>query len=61
MSEKLDTILSLIILVGIITNYAYTKRLEDRLDALKSWIEVFWHIDFETIADFVEKGGADDE
>lgn len=57
----IDTILSLIILVGIIVNYAYIKLLEDRLDALKSWIEVFWHIDFEAIADFVEKERADNE
>ena len=52
----INTILNLIILIGIIVNYAYTKRLEDRLNALKSWIEVFWKIDFEAMADFVEKG-----
>ena len=61
MSEIINTILNLIIFVGIIANYAYTKRLEDRLNALKSWIEVFWRIDFEAIADFVEKERADDE
>ena len=56
----IDTILSLIILVGIIVNYAYTRRLEERLNALKSWIEVFWHIDFEAMADFVERQKKDE-
>lgn len=51
----INTILNIIILIGIIVNYAYTKRLEGRLNALKSWIEVFWKIDFEAMADFVEK------
>lgn len=51
----INTILNLIILIGIIVNYAYTRRLEDRLNALKSWIEVFWKIDFEAMADFIEK------
>ena len=57
----INTILNLIILIGIIVNYAYTRRLEDRLNALKSWIEVFWKIDFEAMADFVEKGGRRDD
>ena len=54
-AQIINTVLNLIILIGIIVNYAYTRQLEDRLNALKSWIEVFWHIDFEAMADFVEK------
>jgi hypothetical protein len=57
----INTILNLIILIGIIVNYAYTKRLEDRLNALKSWIEVFRKIDFEAMADCVEKEREDNE
>lgn len=55
MSEWIDAIANLIILAGIIVNYVYTKRLEERLDALKSWIEFFWHIDFEQMGKFVEE------
>ena len=60
MIKWVDMVSDLIIILGIIINLAYTRQLEKRLNALKSWIEFFWRIDFEAMADFVKKGGNDE-
>ena len=49
------TILSLIILVGIVMNHIYIKQLEERIDALKSQIEMVWQINLGEMADASEK------
>lgn len=48
-------VFDIIILVGIVCNLAYTRMLERDIEALKSWIEVFWKVDFDAIARAIEE------
>lgn len=50
-----DAIANLLFIFFLILESCYIKKLEHDIDALKSWIEVFWKIDFGAMADFVAK------
>ena len=50
-----DIFADMLFIFILILNGLYVKKLEDDIDALKSWIEFFWKIDFGAMADAVEK------
>lgn len=51
----IDLIVDTILVITLILNGLYVKVLEDKLNALESWIELFWKIDFGAMADAVDK------
>jgi hypothetical protein len=53
--EIIDMIVDILFIFFLILNSMYVKALEKELDALKSWIEFFWEIDFGKMAEFVAK------
>ena len=61
MPQWISAVADTIILVGLVVNYMYIRTLEKNIDALKSWIEVFWKVDFDAIAEAIAdtriKGG----
>ena len=48
-----DAIANLLFIFFLILESCYIKKLEHDIDALKSWIEAFWKIDFGAMADAV--------
>ncbi len=48
-----DVITNLLFIFLLILESCYIKKLEHDIDALKSWIEAFWKIDFGAMADAV--------
>ena len=50
-----DVITNLLFIFLLILESCYIKKLEHDIDALKSWIEAFWKIDFGAMADAVEE------
>ncbi len=60
--EIIDVVADILFIFFLILNSMYVKALEKELNALKSWIEVFWKIDFGKLSEaIVEEKGADDE
>ena len=53
--EIVDMVIDILFTFFLIVNSMYVKALEKELDALKSWIEFFWEIDFGKMAEFVAK------
>ena len=53
--EIIDMVIDILFTFFLIVNSMYVKALEKELDALKSWIEFFWEIDFGKMAEFVAK------
>ena len=51
----IDLIVDTMLIITLILNELYVKKLEDDIDALKSWIEFFWKVDFGAMADAVDK------
>jgi len=51
----INAILSTIILVGIVFDSLYIRRLEAEIDALKEWIKFFYHVDLDKVTEFVGK------
>jgi hypothetical protein len=49
----IDTIANLLFIFLLILESCYIKKLEHDIDALKSWIEAFWKIDFGAMADAI--------
>lgn len=49
MPQWVSTVMDTIILAGLVANYVYIRILEKNIDALKSWIELFWKIDFDAM------------
>ena len=57
----INAILNTIILVGIVVDFLYIRRLEEEIDALKGWIKFFYHVDLDKMTEFVEKERDGDE
>ena len=57
----INAILSTIILVGIVVDSLYIRRLEAEIDALKEWIKFFYRVDLDKVTEFVEKERDGDE
>ena len=53
--EIIDVVADILFIFFLILNSVYVKALEKELDALKSWIELFWKIDFEKMSEAVTK------
>ena len=53
--EIIDVVADIFFIFFLILNSVYVKSLEKELNALKSWIEVFWKIDFGKMAEEVAK------
>lgn len=57
----INAILNTIILVGIVVDFLYIRRLEEEIDALKGWIKFFYRVDLDKVTEFVEKERNGDE
>ena len=53
--EIIDVVADILFIFFLILNSVYVKALEKELDALKSWIEFFWKIDFGKMSEAVVK------
>lgn len=53
--EIIDVVADILFIFFLILNSVYVKALEKELNALKSWIEVFWKIDFGKMSESVAK------
>ena len=53
--EIIDVVADILFIFFLILNSVYVKALEKELNALKSWIEVFWKIDFGKMSEAVAK------
>ena len=51
----IDVVADILFIFFLILNSVYVKALERELNALKSWIEVFWKIDFGKMSEAVTK------
>lgn len=60
-TEMINAILNIIILVGIVVDFLYIRRLEEEIDALKGWIKFFYRVDLDKVTEFVEKECDGDE
>lgn len=57
----INAILSTIILVGIVFDSLYIRRLEAEIDSLKEWIKFFYRVDLDKVTEFVERERDGDE
>lgn len=53
--EIIDIVVDIMFIFLLILNSMYVKTLEKELNALKSWIELFWKIDFGKMSEAVAK------
>jgi len=53
--EIIDVVADILFIFFLILNSVYVKALEKELNALESWIEVFWKIDFGKMSEVVAK------
>ena len=53
--EIIDVVADILFIFFLILNNVYVKALEKELNALKSWIEVFWKIDFGKLSEAIAK------
>ena len=51
--EIIDVVADILFIFFLILNSVYVKALEKELNALKSWIEVFWKIDFGKLSEAI--------
>ena len=45
-----SNICSILILIGLIFDYLYIKRLEEKVDCLQEWVEVLLGVDFKKLS-----------
>lgn len=50
-----SAIIDSVILIGIIANYLYVRKLEKDIEALKEWIKFFYHLDLDKMSEAIRK------